>query len=83
MPFDMDDRPDEIVYSPQCVWCSRLLDLGQGRRCEAFPDGIPEAIWRGEQDHRLPAEGDRGLRFDPVSGLGEREQAALFGEGDR
>ena len=47
----------------QCVWCRHRWD--DGRRCEAFPDGIPEAIAENRYDHRDPYEGDRGVRFEP------------------
>lgn len=34
--------------------------------CDAFPDGVPDAIFDNEVDHRRPVEGDRGLRFVPI-----------------
>lgn len=57
--IDGDDLP---VYSPTCVRCVRLTDLGL-RQCEAFPQGIPEDIWRGDDPHTEPRAGDRGLTF--------------------
>jgi hypothetical protein len=33
--------------------------------CEAFPDGIPEAIIYGGADHRQPIHGDNGIRYLP------------------
>jgi hypothetical protein len=36
--------------------------------CDAFPGGIPQEIWLGGADHRLPFEGDGGLRFDLAKG---------------
>ncbi|MGD8441011.1 MAG: hypothetical protein PVG53_10775 [Holophagae bacterium] len=47
----------------QCVWCRHRSS--NGRRCRAYPDGIPDAILRNRHDHRLPYEGDSGLRFEP------------------
>ena len=38
-----------------------------GSTCEAFPNGIPGAILRGEVEHRLPYPGDRGIQFEPRS----------------
>ena len=32
--------------------------------CDAFPEGIPDAIYLGGFDHRHPFEGDHGIRFD-------------------
>jgi len=37
--------------------------------CEAFPDGIPEDILRGEFIHILPYEGDSGIIFEPREGI--------------
>ena len=47
----------------QCVWCRHRSP--DGRRCRAYPDGIPDAILRNRHDHRSPYEGDFGLRFEP------------------
>lgn len=35
--------------------------------CDAFPDGIPRAIFFEYFDHRKPYPGDRGIRFEPKS----------------
>ncbi|MGW1006660.1 hypothetical protein [Streptomyces sp. NPDC002520] len=32
--------------------------------CEAFPENIPDDIYRGGFDHRLPCPGDRGIHFE-------------------
>ena len=45
--------------------CSRYY-WPSPRTCQAFPDGIPAAIWAGDERHLKPFEGDRGLRFDPL-----------------
>jgi len=59
------------------MWCTRLrLDpdgSGATLRCEAYPDGIPEAIVMNEVDHRAPQPGDRGLRYDPKPGAEPQE----------
>lgn len=54
--------------APICNGCTRFRrrDGGYGFRCDAFPDGIPEAILTSDRDHRKPYRGDGGLRFDPV-----------------
>lgn len=46
----------------QCCYC-RHLDDGGG--CPAFPGGIPDAITTNDLDHRRPAVGDHGIRFEP------------------
>ena len=41
------------------------------KTCGAFPDGIPEDIWRGKTGHRTSRPGDRGIvyerRDDPLA----------------
>lgn len=53
--------------APQCYACLRLwpLEPGSGWRCSAFDKGIPKAILVNGADHRMPIEGDGGLRFVP------------------
>lgn len=31
--------------------------------CAAFPDGIPKEIWRGDNNHTKPYQGDHGIQF--------------------
>lgn len=50
-----------------CAACKRLTDSERGR-CEAFPDGIPDAIFKQGGDHRKPVYADRGLQFELKSG---------------
>ncbi|MEF8715062.1 MAG: hypothetical protein V5B39_16215 [Accumulibacter sp.] len=33
------------------------------RRCAAFPDGIPEALWQAVHGHREPYPGDQGIQY--------------------
>lgn len=32
--------------------------------CAAFPDRIPERVYRNEVDHRQPVDGDHGVRWE-------------------
>lgn len=58
--------------APYCWACNNLRigtnpEPGPGFAvwtCDAFPAGIPEPIIAGTADHRLPFEGDNGLRFE-------------------
>ena len=50
-----------------CLFCTHLSKSEQ--KCKAFPDGIPDEIWKGENNHTKPVIGDNGIRFE----LKERE----------
>ena len=54
-----------------CVACTRLRSFDKDHPkayCAAFPDGIPDEIFRQGVDHRKPFKGDHGIRFklDPA-----------------
>ncbi len=59
--LDADHR--HSAFSPVCSYCTRLQDIGK-HVCEAFPNGIPDEIWKGENDHIKPYNGDMGLLFE-------------------
>jgi hypothetical protein len=56
----------------QCDTCARFrspLDDGTppgvtGPYCAAFPDGIPQRVFRNQVDHRASIKGDHGLRWE-------------------
>lgn len=53
---------------PMCQWCRHLRRANASEKspftCDAYPDGIPDAILNGNVDHRLPYAGDRGILFE-------------------
>jgi len=66
----IDDRElDEVIYSPTCLPCKHFnreaySETGK-KTCEAFPDGIPGEIWKGDNVHKAPYPGDHGIQFEP------------------
>jgi hypothetical protein len=66
--YELDDRElAEMIYSPVCNLCKRFsivnsIDIGI-HVCDAFPDGIPEEIWRGDNNHTKPYPGDNGRTY--------------------
>lgn len=50
---------------PKCTECVHFIEE-KGAKCEAFPEGIPEAIWVGSYDHTKPFFGDGGIRYEPI-----------------
>lgn len=65
----IDRELDHDRYAPMCTRCRHLRDRDT-RRCAAYPDRIPAAIWDGRHNHRTPYPGDHGIQFEP------REQAS-------
>lgn len=49
----------------QCAMCKHFHDEDtSGNNCDAYPDGIPEAIITNEHNHRQPYRGDGGIQFE-------------------
>ncbi len=52
----------------QCSACKHLLRTEvRGRRCPAFPDGIPEDIYYNKRNHAKPYPGDHGVRWEALN----------------
>ena len=50
--------------SSQCISCYWYVgNIGRDLACFAYPEGIPNDIFTGSVDHRLPQRGDHGLRW--------------------
>jgi hypothetical protein len=61
-----DSELEEIVYSPVCVFCKHFFTGKLEHTCLAFPEGIPDEIWRGDNDHKKPYPGDNGIQFEKI-----------------
>ena len=65
------EDPGLVALSPcaHCRWSSTV-----DATCDAFPDGIPEAMLTGKDQHRAPVKGDNGIQFSPIVGKGFGEE---------
>jgi len=66
--IELDKHSDWPPFSPVCTYCRHLTTSVPSRRyasCSAFPDGIPDAIWKGESRHLDHYPGDHGIQFEP------------------
>lgn len=61
--FVLDKNSHIPIFSDICTFC-RHLDASGERKCAAFPQEIPLAIWLGENDHRMAFPGDHGIQFE-------------------
>lgn len=53
-----------------CRACARLRDPEAGV-CDAFPNGIPDAIFEDGRGHHQPVPGDHGRQFKMRPGGGQ------------
>jgi hypothetical protein len=52
------------MTSDHCIRCNHYQwDF----KCDAFPDGIPDEILSGDNDHTEPYPGDNDIQFEPLS----------------
>ncbi len=67
-PIEIDKEFEIPTYSEVCTYCDHLFDYGKGRKCKAFPSGIPLAIWMGENDHtKIHPDQDNDIIFELVA----------------
>lgn len=65
-----------IGAMPVCLKCRHYHkgEAQEGFTCTAFPDGIPDAIYEGENNHTRPYPGDNGIQFEPLKQQPEKEK---------
>jgi hypothetical protein len=61
------------------MYCKHYQPDADGFVCEAFLKGIPDAIINNQTDHRLPVEGDQGIRFAAKGKAGTAYADSVFG----
>lgn len=59
----LDGGDSRDVFSPICCYCKHMMPV-TGHHCAAFPERIPDAIWKGENYHVDPYPGDNGILFE-------------------
>ncbi len=63
-----DSKPYKINFNLICMRCKHFhIEDVKLHTCDAFPDGIPDEIWRGDNDHKKPNPGDHGIQFEQIS----------------
>jgi hypothetical protein len=69
MKLTLDHEGFETIpqYSLVCMRCANLVFNAHIKpmTCNAFPKGIPLAIWEGRNKHTSPYPGDNGILFAP------------------
>jgi len=66
-PFIDDRSLIQPLVSRSCFLCKHLdrqTIVGKTHKCKAFPSGIPQKIWSGENSHTQPFPGDGGVIFE-------------------
>ena len=66
--FELDGKDFYMgYYSDPCSYCKHLYNVAtKGRKCKAFPDGIPDEIWLGKNKHKSPYKRDNGIQFERI-----------------
>ncbi len=56
------------IHLCSCQTCVHYYQNSPGDllTCEAFPDGIPDTILSGIEDHRRSFPGDQGVMYEPM-----------------
>ena len=79
--FIIDDGAwwDKLSLAAPCCTCLlwHPLEYDFEWNCDAFPDGIPMEVRRGQNLHKSPIAGDKGIQYErrpPTEGDAEPEE---------
>jgi hypothetical protein len=65
-----------MLNYPPCITCKHFHGEDRTKNaCDAFPEGIPRAIWAEGDDHKKPHPGDHGIRYELNTELPLNEEA--------
>lgn len=68
MSITLDRHHDVDKYVPGgAVACASCKNYIGEQKCAAFPNGIPQPILDGKNDHRQPYPGDHGVQYEAES----------------
>ena len=66
-PTIQEKRNPALLFSAVCTVCGHYDSKNASfKRCEAFPDGIPQEIFSGRNKHTQSYKGDKGIKFREV-----------------
>ena len=51
-----------------CVLCKHYTNNSE---CAAFPNGIPDIIWIGQNNHENHYPGDNGIQYELAEGVND------------
>jgi len=48
------------------LYCQTCKHYVGDKACFAYPDGIPDKIFSGDELHDEPRKGDHGIQYEPI-----------------
>lgn len=65
-------------YCASCVHMHEVKNYGDKWTCDAFPGGIPKAIYMTGMKHSEPYPGDNGIRFERDTSLDNMTEKEFY-----
>jgi len=68
--IELDKGINEDRQQKSCFTCRHLINFFE-RTCNAFPEGVPDKIWKGDHSHsRRLSEQDNNITYIPIEDVG-------------